>query len=226
MLPRTIAFRALDGSELRATRFSTAMPIQGPPKMRRKAISAGEASAGTAPTPNWRGTNIIPKPTSAMYAAAIDSTTLSCMQCLLRALAELADCGPRTVVPRIRLLASRDATRLSPPRLMQRYHLLIVVFRLRVGGKVCGRITRVPPGLRRSQCSAEGSDEWLDDETVPTNENSAGDPRELQQRGAESAVEAANVDTSRHPRRLSILRPNVEAIPVLLPPCFDLRCPR
>src|SRR5688500_10209809 len=108
---------------------------------------------------------------------------------------------------------------------MQRYHLPIVVFRLLVGGKVCGRINRVPPGLRRSQCSAEGSDEWLNDETVSTNENSAGDSRELQQHGAESGVEAANVDTSGHPRRLSILRPNVDAIAIRLAPCLELRCP-
>ena len=74
-----IAFRALEGSASRAAQSSAAMPRQGPPKMRRKAINAGEASAGTAPTPNWCGTNIIPMPTSVMYAAAIDSRTLRFM---------------------------------------------------------------------------------------------------------------------------------------------------
>ena len=43
-----MAFRAVEGSAFRAIQFSTAIPSMGPPKIRRKAISAGEASGGTA----------------------------------------------------------------------------------------------------------------------------------------------------------------------------------
>src|SRR5215204_398521 len=126
--------------------------------------------------------------------------------------------GERAHIDRIRCQLQRSLGR-------DRQSLLVVVFRLRIGGKVGGWISRVPPRFRASQCSAEGSDERLNDETVPANENSAGDPRELQQHGAESGVEAANVDTSGHPRRLSVLRPNVDAIAVLLAPCLELRGP-
>ena len=91
--------------------------------------------------------------------------------------------------------------------------LSILVLRLPVGGEVRGWIDRVPPGLRSSQCGAERSDDWLDDETVPTNEDSVGDFRKLQQHRTESGVEPAHVDTSRHPRRLSILGPHSTRFP-------------
>src|SRR5436190_21191942 len=103
--------------------------------------------------------------------------------------------------------------------------LFIIIVRLRVGGKVRGWIGCILPGLRRSQRRAEGSDERFHNKAVPTNENRVGDARELQQHGAKPGIEPANVDTSGHPRRLSVLGPNVDAIAILVAPPLELRCP-
>jgi hypothetical protein len=64
MLARMMASRAVDGSAFRVSQLRTAMPAQGPPKLRRKSIYAVEGSCGTAPIPNCRGTSITPSPTT------------------------------------------------------------------------------------------------------------------------------------------------------------------
>lgn len=66
MLPRMTALSAVEGSAFRDIQFRAAIPRRGLPHSRRYAISAAEASAGTAPAPKDCGAKIKPRPTRAM----------------------------------------------------------------------------------------------------------------------------------------------------------------